>query len=481
MTDILLNFIDGTWCPGSSGEMFTNENPVKRESVLNRAQLSTAADMNSAITAAARAFKTWSRTPVSERQAVVTRFLDALASARDELSRIVSLENGKTLCESRGEVDSALLEGRHHLQQITVFGAQTAPRVDGDITAWEQFHPLGVVGVISPWNYPMNVMCRKTLPALLTGNTVVFKPASYTPWSAVFMAGLFEKAGLPKGVFNCVTGKGSAIGNSLVQDPRVRAISFTGSTEVGRKIQTMAAADFTRTQLELGGKNAMIVLADADLDAAVDAPLKAGFGCAGQWCTSTSRVLLVPEIADEYMDKLLAHSNAMQVGDPLDDATNMGPVAGPSQFNDISAAIAKAEHEGARLRCGGVAENKDGYFIRPTVFDNVTREMSIFREEVFGPVLAVSIVADIDEALTWANDSIYGLSSSIFTNDMSAAMRYIREIEAGMAHVNIHSGLKTPELPFGGWKQSGFGPPENGRVGLEFFVERKAVYMKGQA
>jgi len=477
MTELLQNFIDGEWRNSADKGTFVNENPSRRGSELNVAAASTEGDIDAAIGAAAAAFTIWSRTTVAQRQDYVARFLVALADSREELARIVSRENGKTIHEARGEVDSALLEGQHHLRQVAVFGSQTAPRVDGDITAWEQLHPLGVVGVISPWNYPMNVMCRKTLPAILTGNTVVFKPASYTPWSAVFMAGLFEKAGLPKGVFNCVCGRGSTLGNCLIKDPRVRAVSFTGSTEVGRKIQVMAAEGFTRTQLELGGKNALIVLADADVDAALRATLPAGFGCAGQWCTSTSRVLLAPEIADSYMEKLLARCEEMVVGDPLDEKTDMGPVAGASQFDGISTAIAKAESEGARLRCGGVADNKEGYFVRPTVFDGVTRDMSIFREEIFGPVLAVSTVKDLDEALTWANDSIYGLSSAIFTRDINSALRYVREIDTGMAHVNIHSGFKTPELPFGGWKQSGFGPPENGRVGLEFFVERKAVYM----
>ena len=365
------------------------------------------------------------------------------------------------------------------MRQMSVFAGQSAPVADAAVVSWEEFHPLGVVGVISPWNYPINVMCRKTLPALLTGNTVVFKPASFTPGSGLFMAGLFERAGIPRGVFNCVTGRGGAIGNALVGDPRVRAISFTGSTEVGREIQVMAAARFARTQLELGGKNAMVVLADADVDAAVEATIKAGFGCAGQWCTSTSRVLLAREIAEAYLDRLLARCEAMAVGDPLDEATDMGPVAGPSQFEGISAAIAAAKGEGARRRFGGTPDNRVGYFVPPTVFDNVARSMTLFREEVFGPVLAVSTVRDLDEALDWANDSVYGLSSTLFTRDMGAALRYVREIEAGLAHVNIHSGFKTPELPFGGWKESGFGPAENGRSGLEFFVASKAVYLGG--
>jgi len=478
MTEILKNFVNGSWCDGSSGHTFANENPAVRGSELNRAQASTEADMDAAIAAAEEAFGSWSRTRVSERQDVVARFLAALAENREALSRIVSLENGKTLAESRGEVDSALVEGRHHVQQMSVFTGAAAPRADGPVLAWDAFHPLGVVGVISPWNYPMNVMCRKTLPALLTGNTVVFKPASFTPWSAVFMAGLFEQAGLPAGVFNCVTGRGSALGDRLIRDARVRAISFTGSTGVGRKIQSVAAEDFTRTQLELGGKNALIVLADADLDAAVEATLKAGFGCAGQWCTSTSRVLLLPQVAEAYMAKLLARCAAMTVGDPLEASTSMGPVAGPNQFDNIRAAIASAEEEGAPLRTGGVSENAKGYYILPTVFDGVQRQMNVFREEIFGPVLAVSTVSDLEEALAWANDSVYGLSSALFTRDMDAALRYVQEIEAGLAHVNIHSGFKTPELPFGGWKASGFGAPENGREGLEFFLQRKAVYLQ---
>jgi aldehyde dehydrogenase (NAD+) len=481
MNETLGNYIDGEWREASDRATFPNENPARRGSELNRAAASTEEDIAAAITAASRAFGGWGRTALPERQAIIERFLNALAAEREALARIVSLENGKTIREARGEVDSALLEGRHHLRQVAVFAGQSAPTTDGTVVSWEQFHPLGVVGVISPWNYPINVMCRKTLPALLTGNAVVFKPASFTPWSAIFMAGLFERAGLPKGVFNCVTGKGSTIGNRLVRDPRVRAISFTGSTNVGREIQAMAAANFTRTQLELGGKNALIVLGDGDVEAAVDATVRAGFGCAGQWCTSTSRVLVASDVAEVYLDRLLDRCKAMVVGDPLEETTDMGPVAGAAQFDGISAAIALAKREGARLRFGGTPDNSKGYFIPPTVFDGVTRDMPIFRDEIFGPVLAISTVRDLDEALEWANDAVYGLSSALFTNDMAAALRYVRDIEAGMAHVNIHSGFKTPELPFGGWKESGFGPPENGRTGLEFFVERKAVYVKGGA
>jgi alpha-ketoglutaric semialdehyde dehydrogenase len=347
-----------------------------------------------------------------------------------------------------------------------------------------KLEPIGVVGIISPWNFPMNVMCRKTLPALLTGNTVVFKPASFTPWSGVFMARLFERAGLPPGVFNCVTGSGSAMGNVLVQDPRVRAISFTGSTEVGKKIQMMAATNLTRTQLELGGKNALIVMDDADIDEAIEAAITAGFSNAGQWCTSTSRLLLHRAISTRFLDQLVARCEQMTVGDGLHEATDMGPVAGPQQYADVTAAIRKAQAEGARLIAGGETDptttgDARGYFIRPTVFTGVAPGMSVFRDEIFGPVLAAAEFGSLDEAIEMANNSIYGLSSAIFTRDLGAARKYIDGIEAGLAHVNVHTGYKEPSMPFGGFKQSGAGLPENSETGLEFFVDRKAVYVRG--
>jgi aldehyde dehydrogenase (NAD+) len=477
------NFIDGRWRASCSRATFEDENPACRGSSLGRFQSSTAEDVVDAVGAAAKAFHAWRRTPVAERQVYVAEFLRLLKDSRDELARIVTLENGKTIRESRAEVDSALVEGSYHLQQIAAFYGHTGPGAFRDITTWVQYEPLGVVGVISPWNFPMNVMCRKTLPALLTGNTVVFKPASFTPWSGVFMARLFERAGLPAGVFNCVTGLGSSIGHSIVQDPRVRAISFTGSTEVGRRIQVMAAANLTRTQLELGGKNALIVMDDADLDQAVSAAITAGFSNAGQWCTSTSRLLVHRAGAKPFLDDLAARSEQMTVGDGLQENTDMGPVAGPQQYQDIRAAIRKAQADGARLVVGGDAGEGAsgtglGYFIRPTVFVDVRPDMSVFRDEIFGPVLAVCEFSSLDEALTMANNSMYGLSSAIFTKDLHTARAYIDGVEAGLAHVNIHTGYKEPSMPFGGVKQSGAGLPENSETGLEFFVDRKAVYLR---
>jgi acyl-CoA reductase-like NAD-dependent aldehyde dehydrogenase len=479
MIETFQNFIGGAWKPSPGGATFEDENPAVRGSNLGRFQASTAEDVADAVDAAAEAFRTWRRTPLPERQQHIAAFLSLLTASREELARAVTLENGKTIRESRAEVDSALIEGSYHLNQVSAFYGHTGPGALGDVKMWMQYQPIGVVAVISPWNFPMNVMCRKTLPALLTGNTVVFKPASFTPWSGVLMARLFERAGLPPGVFNCVTGLGSSIGNVLVGDTRVRAISFTGSTEVGRKIQTRAAVNLTRTQLELGGKNALIVMDDADLGKAVDAAIIAGFSNAGQWCTSTSRVLLQRTIAGPFLDMLTARCENMVVGDGLLESTDMGPVAGPQQHENICAAIRTAQAGGARMIVGGGTVPSNGYFIRPTVFTDVEPDTALFRDEIFGPVLATRECGSLDEALDLANHSIYGLSSAIFTKDLGVARAYVDGIEAGLAHVNVHTGYKEPSMPFGGIKQSGAGLPENGKSGLEFFVDQKAVYVRG--
>ena len=473
------NFVNGKWVASRNGTTFDDENPARRGSNIAQFQSSTPEDVLEAIDAAEKAFHSWRRTPLAERQQYIAEFLRLLKESREDLARIVTLENGKTIRESRAEVDSALLEGSYHLNQVAAFYGHSGPGSFRDISTWVQYHPVGVVGIISPWNFPMNVMNRKALPALLTGNTVVFKPASFTPWSGVFMAQLFERSGLPSGVFNCVTGLGSRIGNVIVEDPRVRAISFTGSTEVGKKIQVKCSANLTRTQLELGGKNALIVMDDADLNDAVGAAVTAGFSNGGQWCTSTSRVLLHRGIAKQFLEMLSARCEKMNVGDGLLETTDMGPVAGPDQFRDISSAIRQGQADGAQMIAGTQPADSTGYFIRPTVFTGVKTDTALFRDEIFGPVLAVCEFSSLDEAIELANKSIYGLSSAIYTKNLATAKKYIDGIEAGLAHVNVHTGYKEPSMPFGGVKQSGAGLPENSQTGLEFFVDQKAVYVRG--
>ena len=479
-----LNLVAGDWVAAHNGKTFDDENPAKRGSVIGVFQASSTADVHRAVDAAEAAFGGWRETALRDRQEAVGRLLDLLRAGKEELAKIVAMENGKTFREARGEVDSALLEGAYHQQQASRFFGHGLPLGTRGMAGWVQYHPLGVVAVICPWNFPVNVLCRKAIPALLTGNTVVFKPASFTPWSGVFLADLFARAGFPKGAFNCITGAGGELGDALVEEPRVKAVSFTGSTEVGRRISVKAAGSLKRTQLELGGKNALIVMDDADLDAATTAIMTAGLACAGQWCTATSRVLLQAGVARRFIDQLAARCDAVTLGDPLDESTGMGPVAGPSQFSRITEAIALAERQGARLVAGAPTapaggQPAEGYFIRPTLFADVTPAMALFREEVFGPVLAATTFSTLEEALRIANDSSYGLSSAIFTRDIRSGLAYADGIEAGMAHVNIHSGFKEPSLPFGGWKESGFGLPENDSTGLEFFVNRKAVYMTG--
>ena len=478
------NLIGGEWVMPASAKTFVDENPSERGSVLGHFPASSVADIASAVDAAASAFPGWRAAALRDRQEAVGRLIGLLRERREELARVVARENGKTIREARAELDSSVLEGTYHLQQAARFFGHGLPAGTRGMSGWVQYHPLGVAAVICPWNFPVNVLCRKALPALLTGNTVVFKPASFTPWSGVLLAGLFTAAGFPPGVFNCVTGAGGELGDALVEDARVKAVSFTGSTEVGRRIQLKAAAHLKRTQLELGGKNALIVMDDADIDAAVAAIAAAGFACAGQWCTSTSRVLVHEAVHDRLRGQLAACCDALSVGDPLDESTDMGPVAGPGQFTRITAAIARARSQGARLLAGGAAPAAksglpDGYFIRPTLFSDVAPSSDLFREEVFGPVLALSRFSTLEEALRLANDSSYGLSSGIFTRDIASALSYVDGIEAGLAHVNIHTGFKDPSLPFGGWKDSGFGLPENDASALEFFVNRKAVYMSG--
>lgn len=478
-----LNLIGESWAESSSRRTYADENPSHRGAVLGLFQASLPEDIAAAVDAASHAFPAWRTQALRERQEIIGRFLASLAGAVEELARIIALENGKTIREARAEVGSALVEGSYHQHQVSRLIGHTLPIGSSGITGWVQYQPLGVVGIISPWNFPINVLCRKALPALLVGNTVVFKPASFTPWSAVFLARLFRDAGLPAGVFNCVTGAGATLGDALIGDPRVRAISFTGSTEVGIEIQQKAARRLLRTQLELGGKNALIVTDDADLEQAASAAVAAGFACAGQWCTSTSRILVQRGAYRAFIDALAARSDSLVVGDPLEEKTDMGPVAGPAQYQRIGQAIEKAKVQGARMITGGMAAAAagaaaDGYFVRPTLFAEVTPEMELFRTEVFGPVLAATRFDSLEDALRLANDSRYGLSSAIFTRDLGTAFAYINGIEAGLAHVNIHTGFKDPALPFGGWKESGFGIPENDRTGLEFFLDRKAVYVK---
>jgi acyl-CoA reductase-like NAD-dependent aldehyde dehydrogenase len=402
------------------------------------------------------------------RKRFLEQSLALMRTRRDEIAAGITRENGKTLREARNEVDSGLREMEYQIAEGLRMCGQTVPVDAGGTLAYSTREPLGPVGIITPWNFPFNVPSRKCTPALMAGNTVVLKPASLTPRTGLLYAELIAAGG--------------AVGNAIVGDPRIKAVSFTGSTAVGKAIQREAARNLTPTQLELGGKNPAIVLADADLDHAVAEIVRAAYTVAGQWCTSTSRVIVVEAIADALTSRLLEAVRGILVRDGAAENSGMGPVCGAQQQKDVLRYIELGKAEGARLLTGGAALAGAGYdggcFIAPTVFGGVTPSMTIAREEIFGPVLVIVTVRDFEEAVAVANDVAYGLASSIFTNDLKCALTYMERAEVGIAHVNLMTPMREPQLPFGGVKESGAGLPEAGSTAIEFFTHHKVCYVK---
>jgi len=476
------NFIGGSWRPAASGRTFEQRNPAFLHEITGTFADSSPADADSAIAAAQAAFPAWRALSSLARKAYLDRALRAMIARRDEIAAVITRENGKALREARGEVDSAIKEMDYQIAEGVRLCGQTVPVEVAGTLAYSTREALGPVAIVTPWNFPFNVPCRKCTPALMGGNTVVLKPASLTPRTGLLFTELLAESGLPPGVINCITGAGGSVGAALVGDARIKAVSFTGSTPVGKSIQLAAAKNLTPAQLELGGKNPAIVLPDADLDVAVAEIVRGAFACSGQWCTSTSRVIVLEEIADELTKRLVAAAQALAVRDGTAEDCGMGPVCGAKQKADILGWIAKGRDEGARLLTGGAAlageDYDNGCFIAPTVFDRVTPAMAIAREEIFGPVLAIITVRTFEEAVEVANDVAYGLSSSIFTNDLKRALTYMERAEVGLAHVNLMTALKEPQLSFGGVKQSGAGLPEAGSSGIEFFTQHKVCYVK---
>lgn len=479
--DVLKNYIGGKWVDSISGQTSDNINPADKGEVLCRVQASTIEDANAAIQAASSAFEGWRATPVPARAALLAKVTSRMVEREEEFVRTITLENGKTLRESGGEFAAAIKEADYQIGQGRRLGGAHVPSERPGVTCYLRRQPLGVVTLITPWNFPLNVACRKMFPALIAGNTCVVKPADFTPMSAWLLFQVMDEVGFPAGVVNYITGRGSVIGDTLVCHPSVKAISFTGSTEVGVGIAEKLAGRQTKIQLEMGGKNPLVVLADANLEKAVDAAILGAFSCSGQWCTSTSRVVVEAAIYDSFLEMLVDKTRKISLGKGMDESSRMGPVAGPKQYETILNYIAVGKEEGARLVVGGSAktdgEFAGGYFIEPTVFADVTGGMRIAREEIFGPVLSVMKASDFDDALRIANDSVYGLASSIYTNDLAKAERFVEESEVGLCHVNMPTAWKEPQLEFGGIKDSGRGLPEAGETGAEFFTEMKAVYI----
>lgn len=475
------NYINGEFVGSSDGQTFEQRDPANLQNVTGEWPKSTREDAKNAIEAAHKAFPAWADLGVYQRAEIMSKAVAAMKARTEEIVSALNEENGKTLEEARTEVSSAIRESEFQISQGLSMCGETAPSAQKGVFAYSVRRPVGVSAIISPWNFPFNVPGRKCTPALISGNTIVFKPASLTPKVGRLFLDLYIEAGLPPGVLNFVTGGGSTVGEEMITNPLVETISFTGSTDVGKGIQQSVAQNLKRTQLELGGKNPAIVLEDADLGKAVEAVATAAFACAGQWCTSTSRAIVVRSVADAFTEKLLERVGSMRVGDGRSADVDMGPVCGTDQLETILNYIDIGKKEGANLIQGGLRlmENglNQGCFIEPTVFTDVQSEMRIAQEEIFGPVLSVMIAENFEEALELANNIEFGLTSSIFTQDISRAFQFLEKTEVGLTHVNMMTAYREPQLSFGGVKSSGHGIPESGRTGIEFFTEHKVAFI----
>jgi aldehyde dehydrogenase (NAD+) len=475
---LLRNHINGEWVDATTGSVAEQRDPADLSAVTCRFQQSDRESARTAIAAAEGALGAWSALPAPKRAEFLVRAQAVLVRRQEEIALSITRENGKAIVESRTEVLAAIKEMDWQIGEGRRLYGETVPSERDGVFAYSIRQPLGVVSVITPWNFPFNVVCRKCVPALMGGNTVVLKPASLTPRTAAYFVEAMEEAGLPAGVINFITGPGSTAGDELVVNSKIRAISFTGSTPVGMGIHQKAAATLARTQLEMGGKNPAVVLADADLDAAADAVVLAAYACAGQWCTSTSRAIVEASVFDRFQQEVLKRVAKIKVGNGMDPATTMGPVCGEQQVRDIMGYIETGIREGAKLVAGGRRIGGKGCFIEPTVFTGVTPDMVIAREEIFGPVLILMKVDGFDEAVRVANNVVFGLSSSVFTTSLEKASRFVEATDAGLTHVNMPTAYKEPQLSFGGIKQSGVGLPEAGKTGIEFFTRHKVVYVK---
>jgi alpha-ketoglutaric semialdehyde dehydrogenase len=473
------SFIDGEWHEGGSGRLVKNINPADASDVIAEFPLATAKDAERAIEAARKAFGIWSRVPGPERGRVLWRAADIARGRADEIARLMTREEGKILREAKGEVMKGISLIEYYAGAGFRMGGKTLPSEARNTFTYTLRQPVGVVGLISPWNFPWAIPVWKSAPALVAGNAVVFKPATLTPSTAALLAEIYTEAGLPSGVFNVLVGSGSEVGEVIVNSPHIPIISFTGSNAIGSDLYVKAASRGAKVTCEMGGKNAVIVMSDADLDKAAVAIRDGAFGSTGQRCTATSRVIAVGDRKDALVERLVEHARKLRVGNGLDENVDMGPAVDEGQWKTDLEYIEIAKGEGAKLLTGGKtpAGLENGYFVEPTIFDGVSASMRIFREEVFGPVLAVSKASSLEEALHMANSVDFGLTTSIFTRDIDQVMRFIDEVETGMVHVNEPTIGGEAQLPFGGVKATGVGEREMSEEGLNFFTELKTVFI----
>ncbi|BAH51007.1 aldehyde dehydrogenase family protein [Rhodococcus opacus] len=477
----LLHLVDGQWLAGV-GDTVVSASPAQPDVVVAQGRLADTAALDRAVAAAQRVKREWTRTPAHERGAILVRAAAIVENAASEWGTELAREEGKTKPEGIGEVLRAAQILRYYGNDADRDAGEvfSSPRRGERILVTRK--PIGVVGVITPFNFPIAIPAWKIAPALTYGNTVVWKPASTVPLLAMRLAQALTDAGLPNGVLNLVIGNG-AVGNGIVEHPGIDAITFTGSTGVGRKIAASGAARGVPVQAEMGGKNAAVVLGDADLELAAEQVMFGAFRSTGQKCTATSRLIVTDDIADDFLAELGKRADALNVGNPVDDGTEMGPVVNAAARTSIRAGIERAIKQGARRVAGGYEYSEGalatGYFVPPTILELPSQAPDAWREELFGPVLAVRRAGSVDDAFALANDSEFGLSAAVFTQDLTRALDAIDDIDVGILHVNSESAGADPHVPFGGAKKSGYGPKEQGRSAREFFTHTTTVYLRG--
>lgn len=477
-----LNYINGEWHSSDTGKTSESFNPSNKDEVLGSFQLSSSNDLDNAVEAAKAGQKVWRKLSGTARGDFLYKVASVLESKIEYVAEAMTKEMGKTFTEAKGETARGVAILRYYAGEGMRPVGDVIPSSDSEALMFTNRVPLGVIGVITPWNFPVAIPIWKMAPALIYGNSVVLKPASDTAVTAARVVECFHEAGMPAGVINMVTGSGSVIGQGLAEHPGVDGITFTGSNAVGKQIGRAALDRGIKYQLEMGGKNPVIVANDADLDLAVDATISGGLKSTGQKCTATSRVIVQSGVYETFREKLVKKVAEITVGDGMENDNWMGPVASENQLNNVLSYIEKGIAEGAELLHGGNqltdGAKSNGYFIEPTVFDNVTSDMTIAREEIFGPVLALMKVDTMEQALEIANDSEYGLSASIFTTNIGNMLEFINDMEAGLVRVNAESAGVELQAPFGGMKQSSSHSREQGRAAIEFFTSIKTVFIK---